>query len=807
MIIGFTYDKINTAVFIFLYGENKVFAYGDVMDNIKLSVRDLVEFIYKGGDISSKTMSSNRALEGIKAHKLLQSQMDENYHREFYLKREFEQNGILFTIEGRADGIMREKDEVTIDEIKSTYTNLDLIDENYNKAHMAQAKCYAYIYGIDNCLKEMNIQLRYFNIDTSKTKVISHKYNMDELEIFFYDLLNMYMDWAETIINLRRERKKTIDNLKFPFSEYRIGQRNFSVAVFRTIKEGKRLFAQAPTGVGKTISVLFPAIKSLNCKSNSKIYYLTAKSSTKDIAFSTIKLMADRGLKLRTAVITSKEKICFMDETNCEPEYCPYAKGYYDKVNEPIKNTIKNDCMYDRDYIENMGIKYEACPFELSLDLAYMSDVIICDYNYYFDPRVALQRDDMFKNSNDILLVDEAHNLEDRARSMYSPEIVKEEFYTLYKIMKPVNKKISSRLYDINKNFVEIKKSSDEPYIFDKKPSELINSLRRFSVLAEEYINDKKNENVPEELLNIYFKSTFFIKISEIADENFCFYAEPAAAAKKTKVKLFLTNPSSMLKGILKGAWSAVFFSATLTPLKYFRYILGGSENDYILKINSPFEKENLKLMITENISMKYAVRDRNIEAACRFINEVISQKPGNYIVFFPSYSFMEKSYGIYGQLFNTSNVILQNRGISEEEQKEIIDKFNIETGLVLFTVVGGIFSEGVDLSLEKLIGAFIIGTGIPRVSFERNIIKNFFNKKFNSGYDFAYKYPGFNKILQSAGRVIRTEKDRGVVLLIDSRFCQSTYLKLFPKHWDHYIKIKNTDEIKNEVNLFWKGK
>lgn len=775
------------------------------MDNIKLSVRELVEFVYKSGDISSKAMSANRALEGIKAHKILQSQMDENYHREFYLKREFELNGILFMIEGRADGIIAENGRATIDEIKSTYANLDLVDENYNTAHMAQAKCYAYIYGLDNNMEELKVQLRYFNIDTGKIKTISHEYTIDELKLFFYELLNMYTDWAETIINLRKERKKTIDGLKFPFDEYRQGQRNFSVAVFRTIKEGKKLFAQAPTGVGKTISVLFPAIKSLNCKSNSKIYYLTAKSSTKDIAFSTIKLMADRGLRLRTAVITAKEKICFMDEANCEPEYCPYARGYYDKLNAPLKNAIKSDCLYDREYIENMGKAYEVCPFELSLDLAYMSDAVICDYNYYFDPRVAFQRDDVFKNSNDILLVDEAHNLEDRTRSMYSPELVKEEFYTVYKIMKAINKKIGSCLYDINKKFIEIKNSSDEPYIFIEKPSDLINSLRKFAASAEEYINDKKNENVPEELVDIYFKSTFFIKISEIADENFCFYTEPAA--KRTNVKLFLTDPSSILKGILKNAWSAVFFSATLTPLKYFRYILGGDEEDYILKISSPFEESNLKLMITENISMKYAVRDANMEAACRCINEVIRQKSGNYMVFFPSYSFMEKAYGIYGQLFGTSDIIFQNRGISEEEQKEITDKFKTETGLVLFTVVGGIFSEGIDLPLEKLIGAVIIGTGIPQISFERNIIKKFFDNKFNSGYDFAYKYPGFNKILQSAGRVIRTENDRGVVLLIDSRLCQTTYLKLFPRHWEHCVKIKNTDEIKNEINLFWKGK
>lgn len=774
------------------------------MDTIKLSVRELVEFVYKSGDINVKAMSVDRALEGIKAHKILQSQMGESYQKEFYLKEEFSLKNITFVIEGRADGIITENDCVTVDEIKSTYTNLEHIDKGYNAAHLAQARCYAYIYGNGKGIDELSVQLRYYNLETGKTKTLLYTYTIDELEMFFYEVLNMYVEWAETIINLRKEREESIDELKFPFNEYRKGQRNFSVAVFRTIKEGKKLFAQAPTGVGKTISVLFPAIKFLNYKSNSKIYYLTAKSSTKSIAFDTVKLMIEKGLKLRTTVITAKEKICFMDETDCEPEYCPYARGYYDKLNTPLKNTIKNICLYDREFIERISREYEICPFEFSLDLAYMSDAVICDYNYYFDPRVALQRDDVFKNSNDILLIDEAHNLEDRTRSMYSPEIVKEEFYELYKVMKKTDKKISRCLSNINKKFIEIKKKSDEPYIFDEEPSDLVNYVRKFTALADDFINDKKNDNVPEELVDMYFKGMFFIKISEIADKNFCFFAD--SKSKQTKVKLFLMDPSDVLKQILKKAWSSVFFSATLTPLKYFRYILGGEEDDYIMRIESPFEIEKLKVMVTENISMKYAVRDSNIDAACRYIYEIISNKKGNYMVFFPSYSFMGKVYDFYSQIFDCSNIIFQKQGINEDEQAQITDRFRNETDVVLFTVVGGIFSEGIDLPLEKLIGAVIIGTGIPQISYERNIIRNFFDRKFNSGYDFAYKYPGFNKILQSAGRVIRTENDTGVVLLIDSRLCERGYLNLFPGHWNHCIRIKSIEEAKNEIRLFWKG-
>jgi DNA excision repair protein ERCC-2 len=571
------------------------------MDKIKLSVRELVEFVYKSGDISARNLSLDRAMEGIRAHKILQSQMGDGYRKEFYLKSEFIFKDIMFFIEGRADGILTQDDEVTIDEIKSTYTDLGLIDEEYRTANMAQAKCYAYMYGLMYDLSKLSVQVRYYNLDTKETKTIKQAFGLEELKTFFYGLLETYLDWAETIISLGKERDRTIEEAAFPFKDYRKGQREFSVAVYRTIEAGKKLFAQAPTGVGKTVSVLFPAIKSLHGK-NSKIFYLTAKSTTKTIAFNTVKIMHEKGLRLRTAVITAKDKICFMEERKCEPEYCPYAKGYYDKLNIPLRETLKNDCLYDREFIEDLAKKHELCPFELSLDLAYMSDIVICDYNYYFDPRVGLQREDTFNKDKDIVLIDEAHNLEDRARDMYSPEIIKEVFYEVYKRMK-TEKSLRKELYNINRKFIDIRKSIDKAQILQGPPEELINALRKFTVKAEKYFNENKGEKVPEELTDIYFQSVFFIKISEIADDNFCYYADKTNNI--TRVKLFLIDPSQILKEIQKKARSSIFFSATLTPLKYFRYMLGGDEDDHILRISSPFRRENLNLMISSDISMK----------------------------------------------------------------------------------------------------------------------------------------------------------------------------------------------------------
>jgi Rad3-related DNA helicase len=381
---------------------------------------------------------------------------------------------------------------------------------------------------------------------------------------------------------------------------------------------------------------------------------------------------------------------------------------------------------------------------------------------------------------------------------MYSPEIIKEVFYEVYKRMK-TEKSLRKELYNINRKFIDIRKSIDKAQILQGPPEELINALRKFTVKAEKYFNENKGEKVPEELTDIYFQSVFFIKISEIADDNFCYYADKTNNI--TRVKLFLIDPSQILKEIQKKARSSIFFSATLTPLKYFRYMLGGDEDDHILRISSPFRRENLNLMISSDISMKYTLRDSNIEKACEYINTLITERKGNYLVFFPSYHFMNKVYSTYETLYDTSSITLQCRGIEEDDQKEITDRFENERNVVVFTVVGGVFSEGIDLPLDKLIGAVIIGTGIPQISFERNIIKAFFDDKMKAGYDFAYKYPGFNKVLQSAGRVIRTEEDKGTVLLIDSRFCQHTYLKLFPDHWKHYKRIYSPEEIKNNLH------
>lgn len=773
------------------------------MNKIKISVRDLVSYVFMSGDLSSKHMKMDRALLGTLVHQKLQSEMEDNYTKEYSLKEEIDYKDVSFKIEGRADGIIKADDIFIIDEIKSTFKNLDYLRENPSLEHEAQMKVYAYMFSSKNDLKEISGQLRYFNLDTEEVITISYNYNFEELKNFIYDLLDCYLKKAKLIIKHIIDRKTSSKDVEFPFDKYRKNQRNMLIAVYQTILNKSKLFVEAPTGIGKTVSTIFPAVKTLNKVDNSKIFYLTAKSSTKKVAEETMKILIDKGLKLRTVIITAKEKICMNDVCICEPEFCPYAKDFFSKL-KMAEEILENNYMFNREFIESCARKYEICPFELSLDLGYNSDVIVCDYNYYFDPRVALKRDDFNNNSNEILLIDEAHNLENRTRSMYSCELSKDKFYELYKLIDSGEYKAKSLkkiLIKVNKEFLDIKRQmkSDKYYIFMQEPENFAKVIREFQEKARKWLEDDRYE-ANDIFETLFFESIFFLKIYELFDENFIMFSKKT---RELSFHIMLINTSEVLRNIFKASYSAILFSATLTPLKFYKQILGGNEEDKILKLGNPFDPDNLKLMVTSNINMKYTLRSGNIEPICKYVHEFIIAKKGNYIVFFPSYEYLNQVYECYANMYS-DDILLNNESITEERQFEIINIFNTEKNIVLFTVVGGVFSEGMDLPDDKLIGAVVIGTGIPKLTFERDLIMEFFDEKYKSGFDFAYRFMGFNKILQSVGRVIRTEEDRGSVLIIDSRILSNKYRYLYPENWKSYELVKNENELKNKLSEFW---
>jgi len=777
-------------------------------NEIRISIRNLVEFVLMSGDLDSRFVGTNRMLEGTKAHQRIQRSSGEAYDAEVYLSYNVELGGFILTLEGRADGIITEEESIVIDEIKTTTKPLESIDEDYNPLHWAQAKCYAYIYAEQNSLDSVDVQVTYYQIDTDERKSFRRAFSFAELKEFFYGLVEKYAIWARLIINWRLKRDESIKELKFPFASYRKGQRELEVAAYKTLEDGKKLFVQAPTGIGKTISTLFPAVKAVGEGHISKVFYLTAKTITRQVAEEAFVRMRSRGLKFKTITLTAKDKICFNKGAGCNPEQCEYARGHFSRVNDAIFEILNNEDDLTRGKIEDYAKKHRVCPFEYALDLSLWVDCIICDYNYVFDPRVYLRRFFLNNKGDYAFLIDEAHNLVDRAREMFSAELYKSSFLELKKIMKSKQSKIAKLLSEINKYMLGLRKECGEQGFLVKQEElkDLYKLLKELIKESEDWLSRNHGFEGFEQMLELYFNTMAFIRISEFFDERYVTFIE--VKKSEVKVKLFCLDPSYLLSEATKRGKAAVFFSATLMPLNYFREILGGSDGDYTMILPSPFSRDNLCLLIADKISTKYRNRESSYDSIVEIIRTTVEQKPGNYMVYFPSYKYMNEVYSRFAEQFPDVATIVQESSMPEEERENFLERFRPDATetLVGFAVLGGIFSEGVDLRGDRLIGVIIVGVGLPQVSVELDIIMNYFREKNSMGYEYAYMFPGMNKVLQAAGRVIRSENERGIVLLIDERYSQRNYRNLFPEHWSHGKGIADMTDLKNELKRFWQA-
>lgn len=775
------------------------------MKKIKISVRSLVELIMKKGSIDNRFVGNIKAIEGIRGHQRVQKSYGHEYTSEVSIKHAFSFDEIEIEVEGRMDGLLIENNKTIIDEIKTTTKDLLLIDENTNPLHWAQVKCYGYMYCIHNGLDNIDLQVTYYNIENKSTRILRQKFKICELEEFFFALINEYKSWASMEKKWMEIRNESIKNLKFPFEEYRQGQREFAVRVYKSIVDSKKCFAMAPTGTGKTVSTLFPAIKAMGEEKTSKIFYLTAKTITREVVNDTIRLMKKQKLNLRSITITAKEKICKMSEVNCNPDYCLYAEGYFDKINNALKEILNKYDDFSRKNIDEISEVYKLCPFELCLDLTMFSDIVICDYNYIFDPRVYLKRYFDVKKTDFTFLVDEAHNLLDRSRNMYSAEINQDTFIKMKKIIGKKDKRILNLIKEIESYFLEKSKVLDvikEKYLVEnelpKALLELFNTLMKF---MDEYLSRSNEEN--SDLLDLYFEVNKFISISNFYDNNYkTIYSDELLGIN---IKLFCANPSDLIVEKINRSKSATIFSATLTPLNYYKEIYGSEDGDFIINLKSPFDVKNRLLMIGDNISTTYDKRKDTAEDIVEYIKACVECKDGNYMVFFPSYKYMELVYEKIRDKYADLNVIIQENNMSEEEKEEFLALFNNdnkETN-VGFCVLGSHFSEGIDLTEDKLIGVIVVGVGMPQINRERDIIKEQLNEN-NKGFDYAYVYPGMIKVLQAVGRCIRTSKDRGVILLLDNRYSTYRYKSLFPQEWNPYVRIKKPNDIKHLCENFW---
>lgn len=758
---------------------------------IKKSVREFVELTLKSGSLDNTFKTNARAIEGVRAHQKLQKNNEEifkNYEKEVYLQTTIDVGDFLLNIEGRCDGIIIDDGKVIVEEIKSTYVPLSAIYDDFNVMHWSQGKIYAYMISKERNLDVVYVQLTYYNLESNEVKSFLKKYSKDELNTYMWELINYYKIYVETQVNNKMIRNKSIKNLKFPFKEYRKGQLSFIKSCYGTIREKEKIFIQAPTGTGKTISTIFPSVKALGEELGEKIFYLTSKGANKSVAEETIKILKEDGLKIKSITLNAKEKVCFNDKVSCNAEDCEYASLYYNKLKDSILDIVSNENEFSTENILNYAKKYRICPFELSLDLIEWCDVVICDYNYIFDPKVNLRRV-IDEGDNIILLIDEAHNLVDRSRASYSSTLSKRKFMDLKKELKGIAPKLYKIVNKINKLFIEERVYSEErkdKYTYYREvPKELCKELRLLAREIDRSLSEKKNNIYNDRLLDLYFDINNFLGISELYDENYYTYIE--STKDDVKISLFCANPSKKLKSTMDNFRASILFSATMSPFKYFINILGGNETNYRLSLSSPFPKENFKVYLYK-ANTRYRFRDKTIPQISEVITEFISSNKGNWMVFFPSYEYMKKVQEYIEEKGVLDNILSQEVNMTIESQEQFINEFKTKENVKGFCVMGGSFSEGIDLPGKHLIGVIVVGVGYPKISIEGQIIKEHFGEE---GENVAYIYPGINKVLQAAGRVIRTESDKGKLLLIDDRYLEKRYYNLLPESWKPINMIK----------------
>lgn len=846
---------------------------------VKISVRELVEFVLRQGSIRNNVVSSNRAVIGTMAHKKIQDSMEANYEAEVRMVYECKVGEVTFVVEGRADGIIRDLVSVTIDEIKTTATPLEAIDEDFNPLHWAQAKCYAYFYAKDKHLDQMQVRLTYYNIETKEIKHLQKGFAYEELQAFFNDLIRRYYKWIKFYMDWMKKRDGSLQTLTFPFERYRQGQREVAGSVYRSIRDGKNLFVNAPTGIGKTISTLFPAFKAMGEGKGTKIFYLTAKTITRTVAEEGVIRLQKNGAQIKALTLTAKDKICFCDKRQCHPDFCQWADGHYDRVDDAVYEMITKENLLTRELIEGYARRYRVCPFEMALDLSVWADVVICDYNYIFDPTVGLKR--FVDNSDFILLVDEAHNLVDRAREMYSAGLSKKKVLAVKKQLGREHSAITKELNKINEWMLELRRTYIDDlgvYISKEPPKQLYTLLRRFLNACDKKLVQKGND-LPNDLLDLYFDAYNFNRTYELFDEHYICYGEQTGS--EVYFKQFCMDPSLALSEITSTCKSAIFFSATLLPIDYFKDMLGGKD-EMAINFDSPFEARHALRLIATDVSTRYKDRAASLNKICGYIEQMMQSRKGHYMVFFPSYKYMMDTYehflwrnekevhmqsnflnlsqskeaeqindrvktndieGINDRVKNNDigeindrvkindmggindrvdiekitsqdgihmrcgtsyefTLYKQDTSMGEEEREAFLSHFEDTNEATLnFCVLGGIFSEGIDLTGEKLIGVAVVGVGLPQIGLERNLIKGYFDEVEKDGYHYAYTYPGINKVLQAVGRLIRTEEDKGVILLIDDRYRSPLYQTMLPHQ---YQWIRGVEELESRMSSFY---
>lgn len=853
-----------------------------------ISVRTLVEFLMRSGDIDNRhaAQAENAMQAGSRMHREIQRSMGPEYRAEVSLSHTVCLGSYEIVIEGRADGIFVQNGIAAVDEIKGTYRNLRSIKEPV-PVHLAQAKCYAYIYALQEALPEICVRMTYCQLETEAVKYFNEAYSFEELSLWFDALITEYRKWSDYRMDWLEKRNASLKGLAFPFP-YRKGQKELVTYVYQTIYHKRKLFIEAPTGVGKTISTVYPALKALGEGRADRLFYLTAKTITRTVADDTLQMLSDHGMHLKRVLLTAKEKICPQEETVCNPEVCPYAKGHFDRINDCLYECLTSEDSFSREVITRYAEKHHVCPFEMSLDMSLFSDAVICDYNYVFDPHVYLKR--FFGEGNAeryLFLIDEAHNLVERGREMYSAALYKEDFLELKRVITEAledgaerrgaadavreehqgdgqmtladavreehqsggrmtladavseehqsDGKMTARhagpesaqlyamkrqLDQCNKELLHRKRECGG-CVTNPELGSFTLALNRLSETMGKYLENTDSGAMParEEILDFYFEISHFLMITELVDEHYVPYMQTEEDGRFL-VKLYCVDPSQNLKECMERAVSSILFSATMLPIQYYKKLLGGTKEDYEVYAGSTFDDRKRGVFIADDVTSKYKRRGEDeYRRIAQYIRRIVDCRYGNYMIFFPSHQFLQRVYEVFlGEEYDASymDCIVQEGSMDEAAREAFLARFS-EAGnaagtdnvpaedrcLIGFCVLGGLFGEGIDLKRDALIGAVIVGTGLPQVCAERKILKDYFDGDEGAGFDYAYRYPGMNKVLQAAGRVIRTAEDVGIVALLDYRFCHPEYRGMFPREWGSLEQVR-LDTIGRRIERFW---
>lgn len=782
------------------------------VERLKLSVHRVVDTILRSGDIDSRYVEDTVMQQGAAAHRRLQKDMGDDYRREVPLQLETEAGGVPIRLYGRADGVFTDGEgQLCLEEIKTTTLPLDRLDRQRDW-HLGQAKCYAVMLlrTMAEPPETITVQLTYYQLETEEVQRRRFPFTAQELDAFLEDLLTRYGAWIRFEREWAALRDESIAALGFPYPAYRKGQRELAAAVYRTIAAEKRLYAQAPTGIGKTLSTLFPAIKALGEHKADKLFYLTAKTVTRTVAEEAAALLRDKGLRLKSVTLRAKDKTCLCEETVCNPDYCPYARGHYDRVNDALYDLMTHHDGITPAQVEACARAHTVCPYELALDATLRAELVIGDYNHVFDPTVYLRRFFDGEGGGYVFLIDEAHNLADRVRDMYSASLRKGDFSRLPRTVPDKNRAAAAlrrTARSVNRHLLDTARALGGQKAASRPAADTaLNALvALFCRAAEEWLGQEQNSGHEgfREVLDLYFEARAYQTMADLYNERFTTLLETEDGG--VTVTQFCLDPSAIIGDKLGLAKAAVLFSATLTPLPYYREVLGGREGDPFIALPSPFDEGRLLLAAHTGISTKYADREASYTPVAQALYTATSYKKGNYLAFFPSYRYMDEVYARFTAAHPEVDTRIQQGHMDEEERAAFLACFDADNAntLVGFCVLGGIFSEGIDLKGDRLIGSIVVGVGLPGISLRQEEIRAYYNRVNGGGYAYAYMFPGMNKVMQAAGRVIRTAADTGLVLLIDSRFGTAAYRALYPAHWSQLHILRRTDELCRLLEAF----